>query len=41
MGNRRIRSNHFIYDENINAGYINYSKGIKKWTLQAGLRVEN
>jgi len=36
-----IRSNHFIYDENINAGYVNYSKAIKKWTLQAGLRVEN
>src|SRR6188474_1063014 len=35
-----IRSNHFIYDENINAGYINYSKAIKKWTLQAGLRIE-
>lgn len=35
------RSNHFIYDENINAGYINYNKQIKKWTLQAGLRVEN
>lgn len=36
-----IRSNHFIYDENINAGYINYSREIKKWTVQAGLRVEN
>lgn len=36
-----IRSNHFIYDENINAAYVNYNKQIKKWTLQAGLRVEN
>ncbi len=36
-----VRSNHFIYDENINAAYVNYSKQIKKWTLQAGLRVEN
>jgi hypothetical protein len=36
-----IRSNHFIYDENINAAYINYNKQIKKWTFQAGLRVEN
>ena len=36
-----IRSNHFIYDENINAAYLNYNKQIKKWTLQAGLRVEN
>jgi iron complex outermembrane receptor protein len=35
------RSNHFIYDENINAAYLNYNKQIKKWTLQAGLRVEN
>jgi hypothetical protein len=36
-----IRSNHFIYDENINAGYINYSRELKKWTIQAGLRMEN
>ena len=36
-----IRSNHFIYDENINAAYVNFNKQIKKWTLQAGLRVEN
>ncbi len=36
-----IRSNHFIYDENINAGYVNYSKQLKKWSFQAGLRVEN
>ncbi|MGZ3838503.1 MAG: TonB-dependent receptor domain-containing protein [Flavisolibacter sp.] len=35
------RSNHFIYDENINAAYLNYNKQIKKWTLQAGLRIEN
>jgi hypothetical protein len=37
----QVRSNHFIYDENINAGYVNYSREIKKWTLQAGLRIEN
>lgn len=36
-----IRSNHFIYDENINAAYINYSAQVKKWSFQAGLRVEN
>ena len=36
-----IRSNHFIYDETISAGYINYSREIKKWTLQAGLRLES
>ena len=35
------RSNHFIYDENINAAYINYSRQIKKWSLQGGLRLEN
>jgi hypothetical protein len=36
-----LRSNHFIYEENINAAYINYNKQIKKWTLQGGLRIEN
>ena len=36
------RSNHFIYDENINAAYINYSRPLnKKWSAQLGLRVEN
>lgn len=36
------RSNHFIYKENINAGYINYSRPLgKKWSGQFGLRVEN
>lgn len=35
------RSNHFIYKENINAAYINYSRQIKKWGVQAGLRTEN
>ena len=35
------RSNHFIYDENINAAYVNLSKQIKKWSLQGGLRLEN
>ncbi len=36
------RSNHFIYNENINAGYVNYSKQFnKKWSLQLGLRLEN
>ncbi len=36
-----IRSNHFIYDENINAAYLNFNKQIKKWSFQLGLRVEN
>jgi iron complex outermembrane receptor protein len=35
------RSNHFIYDENINAAYINGNKQFGKWSLQAGLRLEN
>ncbi len=38
----RDRSNRFNYQENINAGYINYNKQIKKGIMiQAGLRVEN
>jgi hypothetical protein len=37
----QVRSNHFIYDENINAAYVNYNRQIKKWTIQAGLRLEN
>ena len=36
-----IRSNHFIYEENINAAYVSANKQFKKWTVQAGLRVEN
>jgi len=35
------RSNHFVYKENINAGYINYNRQYKKLMIQAGLRVEN
>jgi len=36
------RSNHFIYDENINAAYVNYNRPLgKKWSAQLGLRVEN
>ena len=36
------RSNHFIYDENINAAYVNYSRPLgKKWSAQLGLRLEN
>jgi hypothetical protein len=34
------RSNHFIYNELINAVYISYNKQIKKWGAQAGLRYE-
>ncbi|ULQ57534.1 TonB-dependent receptor [Flavihumibacter rivuli] len=35
------RSNHFLYDENINAAYVNYSTQWKKWSLQTGLRLEH
>jgi iron complex outermembrane recepter protein len=35
------RSNHFIYDENINAVYLNVNKQVKKWSFQGGLRLEN
>ncbi len=36
------RSNHFVYKENINAAYINFNKELsKKWSIQAGLRLEN
>lgn len=36
-----VRTNHFMYDENINAAYLNYNRQVKKWTFQAGLRVES
>jgi hypothetical protein len=36
------RSNHFIYEENVNAAYVNYSRHIgKKVFAQLGLRLEN
>ncbi len=35
------RSNHFVYEENVNAVYLNYSRTIKKFDFQAGVRVEN
>jgi hypothetical protein len=36
------RSNHFIYEENINAAYLNLSGPLsKKWNAQLGLRLEN
>ncbi len=34
------RSNHFVYDENVNALYANYSRQLGKFGFQAGLRVE-
>lgn len=36
------RSNHFVYNENINAAYVNYSRPLsKKLTGQFGLRLEH
>lgn len=35
------RSNYFIYKENVNAGYLNYSRQFKKLGIQAGLRAEH
>ena len=35
------KSNHFIYEENVNAAYVNFSKQYKKWGIQTGLRMEN
>ena len=35
------RSNSFSYDENVNAGYINYQRQFNpKWSFQGGLRLE-
>lgn len=35
------KTNRFDYKENINATYLNFSKEMKKWSIQAGLRLEN
>lgn len=35
------KTNRFVYKENINAVYLNFSKEMKKWSVQAGLRLEN
>jgi iron complex outermembrane receptor protein len=35
------KTNRFLYRENINAAYINLNKQYKKWSVQAGLRLEN
>ena len=35
-----IRSNHFLFDENIQAIYVNYSTKIKKWGISLGSRLE-
>jgi outer membrane receptor protein involved in Fe transport len=35
------RTNNFIYDEHVNAAYVNFSRKYKKLTIQAGLRMEH
>ncbi|HMH32878.1 MAG TPA: TonB-dependent receptor [Puia sp.] len=36
------KTNHFLYRENINAAYLNLNRQFnKKWSVQAGLRLEN
>jgi hypothetical protein len=34
------RADHFIYTENVNAFYVNYSRQIKKFGMQLGVRTE-
>lgn len=34
------KTNHFIFKENINAAYVNYSQTFGKYNIQAGLRAE-
>jgi iron complex outermembrane recepter protein len=33
-------TNHFIYDEKVNAAYLNFNKDFKGYSVQAGLRAE-
>ncbi len=35
------KTNHFLYDETINAAYVSASRELKKFTLQIGLRFES
>jgi Outer membrane receptor proteins, mostly Fe transport len=39
--NDTTKTNHFIYDEYNNAGYLNFSKEFKKFNIQVGLRGEH
>src|SRR5690606_28153084 len=36
-----LRTNHFIYNENINAAYLNTNKEWEQFGVQVGLRLEN
>ena len=35
-----IDNNHFVYDEKVDAGYINFKKDFRGYSVQAGLRAE-
>jgi len=35
-----IDNNHFVYDEKIDAGYVNFNQDFKNYSVQAGLRAE-
>lgn len=39
-GGQYLRTNHFVYDEKIDAGYVNFSKDFNKTSVQMGLRGE-
>jgi len=39
-GDPYISTNHFVYDEKIDAGYVNLNKDYKNFSVQAGLRAE-
>lgn len=41
IGTVNSSSNNFDYTESVLAGYISYSKELKKWSLKAGLRTES
>ncbi len=38
--NPYVSTNHFVYDEKIDAGYVNLNKDFKGYSVQAGLRAE-
>jgi iron complex outermembrane receptor protein len=40
MADDYVSTNHFVYDEKIDAGYVNLSKDFKNTSVQAGLRAE-
>ena len=38
--NDTTKTNHFLYEEYNYAGYVNFSKGYKKFNIQLGIRGE-